>query len=440
MKIHKRGQELVIPQIYDSSIKYRMNKYVITYKDNDDVILYNALNNFIVSYKESEFNNELQNLVKMYFYVPVDFNEEYIADNIRMLYTPLNVEPFDKINRYTILTTTDCNAKCFYCFQKDKKHIDMPIKVAQDLAKYIVDHYNGKQVELHWFGGEPLYNEPIIDEICTILHDNAINYFSSMISNSYLFDESKAEKYINLWRLKTVQVTIDGINEEYNNVKQIAEDGFERVVENTKMLLRNKIKASVRLNLSLTNKDKLKDVIYYFDKNVEKSKYFSIYATELYEFCFKNNIEPEKLEQLYKDLEELSGLIAELYGTNQTKRIPSNFRNFGCSAINGNELVVVPSGKFNVCEHHIEDDFIGGLYDKNFDLSMISKYRQRVQKIEGLCNDCPIYPICYKTVGCGMGDYCTTFKREHTVHTYRNTIKNILNNSKKPLYKCNCSK
>lgn len=130
----------------------------------------------------------------MYFYVPVDFNEEYIADNIRILSTPLNVEPFDKINRYTILTTTDCNAKCFYCFQKDKKHIDMPMKVAQDLAKYIVDHYNGKQVELHWFGGEPLYNEPVIDEICTTFkREHTVQTYRNTLKN--ILNKSKKPLY-----------------------------------------------------------------------------------------------------------------------------------------------------------------------------------------------------------------------------------------------------
>lgn len=204
MKILKRGEEFNINLEYDRSLEYRLNNYVVSYIEDDTVVLYNVLNNYIISYVKSEFNNILEQLVKLYFYVPLDFNEEYIANNIRLLATPVNINTFDKINRFTILTTTDCNANCFYCFQKGKNHIDMPIKVAKDLANYIVKHYNGKQVELHWFGGEPLYNEIVIDEICQILHDNAINYFSSMISNSYLFDSDKIEKYINLWHLKTV--------------------------------------------------------------------------------------------------------------------------------------------------------------------------------------------------------------------------------------------
>lgn len=440
MKILKRGEEFNINLEYDRSLEYRLNNYVVSYIEDDTVVLYNVLNNYIISYVKSEFNNILEQLVKLYFYVPLDFNEEYIANNIRLLATPVNINTFDKINRFTILTTTDCNANCFYCFQKGKNHIDMPIKVAKDLANYIVKHYNGKQVELHWFGGEPLYNEIVIDEICQILHDNAINYFSSMISNSYLFDSDKIEKYINLWHLKTVQVTIDGINENYSNVKQIAVDDFNKVINNVKLLISNKIKTSIRLNLSLTNKDKLKDVIEYVHTNMEKSKYLSIYAIELYEYCFKNNIESTKLEQLYNDLEELSELIYERFKFTNRMRIPSNFRNFGCSAINGNELVVMPNGKFNVCEHHIEDNFIGGLYDKTFDLSMLSKYRQRVQKIEGLCNNCPIYPICYKTVGCGMGDYCTEQKKKYTIKRYQQSLKNIFKQSNKSLYNCKCSK
>lgn len=426
MKILNRGLDLNIPQYYNNDTKYRLNKFTITYSENDDVVIYNTLNNYIVLYNTSEFDNILPKLVQMYFYVPEDFQEEYLAENLRTIYNRCNIDAYDKIDRYTILTTTDCNAKCFYCFEKNRHKMHMPDKVAEDLAEYIIEHYNGKQVKLHWFGGEPLYNENAIDIICNKLKDNAINYSSTMVSNAYLIDESKIQKYINLWKIKQIQITLDGINDEYNKIKQISDNAFDTVISNIKSLLPTKINVVIRLNLSMTNYAKLKDVVDYIYDNIGIHKNLGLYATELYDYCQHRYTVDEKLCKLYDELYELNDYICQKFNRKHFKKpIPNNFNDFGCQAINDRELVVMPSGKFTICEHHTDDEFIGSIYDKTMDISVISKFRKRQEKIDGLCNDCPAFPFCYIPTGCGMVQGCNEKLKDKKLKNYINLLKDL---------------
>lgn len=55
-----------------------------------------------------------------------------------------------KTKSYTILTTTDCNARCFYCYELGRSRIPMSEQTAHEIADYI----SAPKVNIHWFGGE----------------------------------------------------------------------------------------------------------------------------------------------------------------------------------------------------------------------------------------------------------------------------------------------
>lgn len=71
-------------------------------------------------------------------------------------------------------------------------------------------------MRLAWFGGEPLYNAQVIDLICNDLVERGIGYESSMISNGFLFDEKLIKRAAELWRLRQIQITLDGTEGVYN--------------------------------------------------------------------------------------------------------------------------------------------------------------------------------------------------------------------------------
>ena len=91
--------------------------------------------------------------------------------------------------------------------------------MARRVADYIIHHYNGEKLTLHWFGGEPLYNKPVITQICLLLKEAGVEYSSQMISNGYLIDDEITREAKTLWNLKKIQITLDGTEKIYNQIK-----------------------------------------------------------------------------------------------------------------------------------------------------------------------------------------------------------------------------
>ena len=120
---------------------YRLINYTVNYKKDDLVYLLNNLTTQIIVLSSADYNRlnngvkydaKLDDLIKSWFLVPVDFDEYNLLSSVRTVLKALSGTQF--YNHYTIFTTTDCNANCFYCFEKGKKRESMSENVALDLA------------------------------------------------------------------------------------------------------------------------------------------------------------------------------------------------------------------------------------------------------------------------------------------------------------------
>ena len=56
----------------------------------------------------------------------------------------------------TIAPTMDCNFRCHYCFQNNKRHSYMQPDVMEAIVKHVASQTGLKRIRLTWFGGEPL--------------------------------------------------------------------------------------------------------------------------------------------------------------------------------------------------------------------------------------------------------------------------------------------
>lgn len=405
--------------------KYRFNRYLLRYKYREYIVLYNFFNDGFVIVSEDEYNKILEDFsnnsffIRNWFIVPNDFNEYKMAVVFRKRVQSKPLPKFETIGSYTIMTTTDCNAQCYYCYEFGRKKIHMTEKIANDVADYIIKKYNGKQVKLGWFGGEPLYNEKVIDIITTKLKENNINYYSTMISNGYLFDENKKDKYKNLWKLKSIQITLDGINQEYNDIKNYIYDdevnAFEKVTNNILFLTKNEIKVNIRLNVSSLNKDSLLSLIDFCFEKYGKQKYFSMYAHNIFDEEKSND--EELLKNIYKNLEEVDNKIIEKFGliSNYRKKISKTV----CMANSGNSIVINPWGKIGLCEHYSESEYIGGIYEDNYDEDAIRCWNERME--EDMCKQCPFYPACYRLKKC-ENNFCNNYKKNIEIKKFKRIL------------------
>lgn len=192
-------------QKIDTSIKFRMMNFCISEKiDEDKIYIFNNMTKEVCVLNNSEFeqfsklnldDKNVLELAKRWFIVPENFNEVKTFDQIRDLYLSIrNAESDDSMNSFTIVPTTDCNARCFYCYENDCKKYSMNEKTAHDVASFIKRNIHSDKAQLRLFGGEPLVGAKIIDIICQDLLDADIKIVSDIISNGYLFGDAMVKK------------------------------------------------------------------------------------------------------------------------------------------------------------------------------------------------------------------------------------------------------
>lgn len=209
LEANKNVLALLGEQKIDTSLKYRAIHFCVAEKvDEDKINIFNNMTKEVCVLTNDEFeqfsninldNKNVLELVKRWFIVPENFNELKTFDQIRDLYLGIkNSESGNSLNSFTIVPTTDCNARCFYCYENGCRKYSMDEKTAHDAASFVTNNISSNKVHLRWFGGEPLVGAKTIDIICQDLHDAGVEISSDIISNGYLFDEAMVKKATNL--------------------------------------------------------------------------------------------------------------------------------------------------------------------------------------------------------------------------------------------------
>lgn len=331
------------------------------------------------------------------------------ADQVRFIRRTMWKEP-EHITCYTIFTTTDCNARCFYCYEMGRSRIPMSNETAHKAAAYIAAHCGGEKVHLHWFGGEPLFNKQVIDIICTDLAEKGIVYESMMISNGYLFDGATVEQAVSHWKLKSVQITLDGTEEIYNRSKAfIYKDGkspYQVVLANIQRLLDAGVSVHIRLNMDEHNADNLMELADELHERFGGKGKFSVYSHTLFEFAgSKTHIRAqEERRQLYQKQQRLRKKLDDC-GIGASYYLRQKLRIRQCMADSGGSLTILPNGELGLCEHYSEDNFVGSLDGKASERSVIQSFREYWEPIEE-CKTCFYYPECIRLKKCAELKEC----------------------------------
>jgi len=414
-------------QIFVPGKEYRLNRYVYEERMNDRIILYNSFTNALIDMNEEEYNDCIKIakdadyvsfFFRNYFVVPVDYDEtEALRKLIEKKRVQIDENYLKYTKLYTILPTTGCNARCFYCYEKGTKTKVMTKEVAEKIATLIARRYKEQQskfpdknnrARLHWFGGEPTMNMDAIDLICNILSANGIPYDGDMISNGYLFNPENAKKARELWKITNVQITLDGTDETYNKTKAYVykddPNPFATVIGNIRNLISNGIRVTIRMNMDLYNAEDIKALIPYLRKEFGPEELISAYAYPIFEGHGIKRTE-EHFKQTTDELEEIEDVL-EKYGFIQPlgeTKIPSHH----CMADGGEGILFSPEGNIGLCEHYVDKEFIGNIDDPdNLDLDGIKKFWEREEDTD-LCSDCLNYIDCIRLSMCEDLRNCT---------------------------------
>ena len=407
--------------------------FLLSRQTDDGMLLCNTLTGELVllSAEERAWMDSLpaaaapasEELIRGRFAVPEGCDEAKSADQLRGLLIRRQAakKTFTSCN---ILPTTFCNAHCFYCYESGIRHVHMSQDTAEQLVQMIAGHYDGRQVTLLWFGGEPLVGMDRIDQICARLRELGIHYRSKMTSNAYLFDEDLVRKAKDLWNLQSIQITLDGTEEVYNRTKAysgVRDNSYQRVLRNIRLLTDTGISVDIRMNLDRHNDKNLMELADELAARFRGCRYLTVYVRKL------NSDEGfEPLRHAEGDAEYLDGQVIriqeklEQYGWRQYRadHLPS-LTIASCMADNPHAIQCTPDGILSKCEDQIYGHTVGTLADGITDKEEVRYWQQR-RAFDG-CGQCPLYPSCDRLLrNCPVKtEKCTEYDKNRRISRYQ---------------------
>ena len=277
----------------------------------------------------------------------------------------------------------DCNLKCRYCFAEEGEYHGKRSLMSAEVGKKAIDFIianSGKRrnLEVDFFGGEPLMNFDVVKEIVEYgreqekLHDK--NFRFTITTNGILLDDEK-QKYINE-NMHNVVLSLDGRKEvnDYMRPRAGGQGSYDIIVPKFQKLAesRNQTDYYLRGTFTHNNLDFSKDVFHIADdlgfKQVSVEPVVAE-ATESYA------ITEDDLDTIFEEYEKLA---EQLYIRHKTGEKDFNFFHFmvdltggpciakrlsGCGS--GTEyLAVTPEGDLYPCHQFVgqEEYKIGSVY------------------------------------------------------------------------------
>lgn len=278
----------------------------------------------------------------------------------------------------------DCNLKCRYCFAEEGEYHGKRSLMSAEVGKKAIDFIianSGKRrnLEVDFFGGEPLMNFDVVKEIVKYgreqekLHDK--NFRFTITTNGILLDDEK-QKYINE-NMHNVVLSLDGRKEvnDYMRPRAGGQGSYDIIVPKFQKLAesRNQTDYYLRGTFTHNNLDFSKDVFHIADdlgfKQVSVEPVVAE-ATESYA------ITEDDLDTIFEEYEKLA---EQLYIRHKTGEKDFNFFHFmvdltggpciakrlsGCGS--GTEyLAVTPEGDLYPCHQFVgqEEYKIGSVYN-----------------------------------------------------------------------------
>jgi len=426
-KIAEPLDNLLRKQETEDGQTYRPMNFVVEQPVAEGLLLYHTLTKtmLLLSPEEAEFYRSrpeaLPQLIENWFLVPTVHDDRLLSRQVRDV-ARLTREEQKGITNYTILTTTDCNARCFYCYEKGRPRRPMSHDTALRTAQYIIDHCEKQEVSISWFGGEPLFNKPVITIICHQLAKAGIDFSSSMISNGYLFDDDTVKEAIDTWRLRKVQISLDGTETIYNRSKAYIHKGvnaYQRVLANIHRLLDAGIRVSIRLNIDVHNADNLKELADELHQEFGSNDRLTVYLHMLFEksdgsVAIKNE---QERKAVFEKMKEIEARLTE-YGLYEVKPLSEGIKINRCMADNDHSVVIEPSGNIGKCEHYSDDHYIGHIDSDDLDEAMVERFRECHDEIEA-CATCFDYPNCFWLKLCEDYAYCYPETRDDKLNKIR---------------------
>lgn len=342
--------------------KYKWSDFNVIRIESSETLVYNTFSKSLVLLSwdirhrqiEDLRSDEVQILYSCNIIVNIDLDEQVKYWEIHHLLRQIEYSTH-AINRYNILTTTGCNARCFYCFEDGVDIKTMSSRTAEQVATYIYNNsLNTEMVELRWFGGEPLVNYKAIDIICSNLQKMGQPFYSTISSNGTLIGLPHIYNSLKKWNFKKVRLSFDGLKEEHNRRKNYPSipDAYTVTLENVDKLIAIGVETSIRLTFDENNLNDIFKVAEMLIKRYKDNKLVKVYSRCIFEklttIAANNNL--AQVKKLVEFKEFIDSLLFKNGLYDETKWQPIGYQPSFCAANNPNAVVIDPMGRLTSCE------------------------------------------------------------------------------------------
>lgn len=414
--------DMFLGEVKLENIKYIPSRFNHIAKYNGLFLIHNTFTKGAVALDFEEYNaysnansesSIYKKLIQLRYLVPENTDEYKLFLQVYNIVDKFTSKNY--INGFNIFITTDCNARCFYCFEAGVKKEHMTEETAKDVVKYIKKVSAGKRVSIRWFGGEPLYNIEAIDVIAKGLKEQGISFSSYITTNGYLFDKNIIERAKNIWNLKYAQITIDGTETNYNRIKNYiykdVNSPYKRVLSNIHDLLKKGIDVNVQINLY----KEYDDIDILID---ELSNEFSSFSGfKICPNCIVDNKNKSSFSVLEKEmqLQKFFSVIEKLKKENLYPKSKLNLNILGnvCMANDKHHTLILPNGDLAKCDLHYDKSVYGSIYSETINSGIIESYNEK-HPLGDLCRTCACLPNCHHTKLCALtkGVPCNALQRQ----------------------------
>lgn len=385
-------------------MEYKISKYLYSKEFDDCVVVCNLLSDCTFAMKRSDYNNvmagdykqlekEYPNLLsamkKLGVVIPNSQDELF---QIKMMNRQTIFD--DRVYRFTINPTLECNFHCWYCYEKHTKG-KMPEDIIKSIENHIILKIKDKTMQyldLSWFGGEPLlYFDDILYPLSMRLKDitcsEGIGFTNSITTNGYLIDE----RMINLFRdidLNSFQITIDGDESTHDNIRFLKghKGSFKTIIKNINDLAEDENNSVVlRINYTKETLDKINDVADLFSDKVRSR--IIVNFQQVWQDSFKGNVSCEDNKDVFMQK-----------GTT-VKPFELNRKHYVCYADRFNQAVINYDGSVFKCTArdfatHTPDGKLLSNGQIQWDIPLVSKRMGQSTFENPFCANCNLLTVC----------------------------------------------
>ena len=316
----------------------------------------------------------------------------------------------------------DCNLACRYCFAEEGEYHGRRALMSFEVGKKALDFLvansgNRVNLEVDFFGGEPLMNWDVVKQIVEYARSKEEEYGKkfrfTITTNGMLLDDEKID-YINK-EMSNVVLSIDG-RKEVNDRMRVKVDGtgcYDRIVKNYKKLVekRGDKEYYVRGTYTNYNLDFSEDVIHLYKQGFDQVSVEPVMEDESVEYA----ITEKDLDKIYEEYDKLVDKIANIkknggfinffhfmIDLDQGPCVIKRLR--GCGS--GNEYVAItPDGDIYPCHQFVghEEYKMGNLEEGTFNTDIKKEFAGCHVYSKPSCRDC--WAKFYCSGGCNANNY-----------------------------------